>query len=58
MPEDWAGRVFESGAELHEEWSKVRKGPPVVYAATYGMNKVEDDSVLDATSLSSHTGSV
>ena len=40
LPEDWLGREFQNGEELHREMDQLdwRKGkPPVVYCATYGM---------------------
>lgn len=40
VPEDWLGREFQNGEELHREMDQLdwRKGkPPVVYCATYGL---------------------
>lgn len=41
LPEEWLGKIFDSGDKLHEEMNKLphRKGkPPVTYCCTYGMS--------------------
>lgn len=46
LPEDWIGKEFNSGKELHAEMDKLpyRKGsPPVTYCCTYGMTITSDD---------------
>jgi hypothetical protein len=48
MPEEWAGKEFESGDDIQKQWSVIRQGPPVTYAIFYGMRCVEETNVYSA----------
>ena len=48
VPEEWIGKEFGSGKELHAEMNKLsyRKGcPPVTYCCTYGMGITTDSDI-------------
>lgn len=50
VPEDWIGREFKNGFDLHSEMDKLdtRLGkPPVTYAIIYSMVIVDKDEVLE-----------
>lgn len=55
LPEEWAGRVWESGDDLQRAWSAVRQGPPVTYAVIYTMMIVEEESVVSAADVEATT---
>src|SRR5690606_34825199 len=48
VPEDWMGRIFDSGEEMHRAMDEFRPGkPPTTYAVIYSMTKREQSELLD-----------
>lgn len=54
LPEDWIGKVFESGESFHRAIdgleARINK-PPVTYLANYCMEYVQDKKILDIKTL-------
>jgi hypothetical protein len=47
VPEEWLGRIFLGGEELHREMDKLRPGkPPVTYCAIYLMRLVVEEEQI------------
>lgn len=54
LPEDWIGKIFESGESFHraidELEARINK-PPVTYLANYCMEYVKENKILDIKNL-------
>lgn len=49
VPEDWLGRVFENGEQMHRAMDEFRPGkPPTTYAVIYSMTKREQSQILNS----------
>ena len=52
VPEDWLGRVFENGEQMHRAMDEFRPGkPPTTYAVIYSMTKREQSDLLDLSGI-------